>query len=118
MKATLRNYRQSPRKVRLVTNLIKGRSVKEALVVLSSLPKKAADPVKKLLASATANAKSAHNVDKDTLVIQNVRVDKGIVFKRYQPRARGRAAPIRKRTSHISVVLSEQPQNQNEKRKA
>ena len=108
MKATLKNYRQAPRKVRLIADLIKGKKVEQALATLSFLPKRAALPVKKLLESAIANAKERHNQDKDTLMIKNMRVDKGFVFMRHRARARGRSAPIRKRTSHISVELEVQ----------
>lgn len=106
MKASLSNYRQSPRKVRLVGNLIKGKRAADALVELSFLPKRAALPMKTLLESAIANAKVA-GVDKESLVVSTVRVDKGVVLKRRLPRARGMATPINKRTSHVTIVLSE-----------
>lgn len=105
MKAYLKNYRQSPRKVRLVADLIRGEKVDRALVLLSTADKRAASSVKKLVESAVSNAKSAKKSD---LIIKEIQVNEGIVFKRYKPRARGRAAPIRKKTSHISVVLGEQ----------
>ena len=114
MKATLKNYRQAPRKVRLIADLIKGKKVEHALATLSFLPKRAALPVKKLLESAIANAKERHNQDKDTLMIKNMRVDKGFVFMRHRARARGRSAPIRKRTSHISVELEVQQKEKRE----
>ena len=104
MKASLVNYRQSPRKVRLVGDLIKGKSVNTALVELSFLPKRAALPIEKLLRSAVANAKQT-GTDTDTLVVSNVRVDKGLVIKRRMPRARGMATPINKRTSHVEITL-------------
>lgn len=111
MKAFLKNYRQSPRKVRLVANLVKNKPVDRALTILSFLPKRAALPMKKLIESAVANAKQVNGTDKDNLIVQNVRVDKGFVFKRYRARARGRSAPIRKRTSHILVQLTEKESN-------
>lgn len=106
MKAFLKNYRQSPRKVRLVADIIRGKKVDSALTILSVGNKRAALPMKKLIESAVANAKTT-GAGKDDLVIKEIQVNEGIVFKRNQPRARGRAFPIRKKTSHISVVLGE-----------
>lgn len=116
MKATLKNYRQAPRKVRLVAAVVKGKRVDKALTLLSFLPKKAALSVKKLILSATANAKQGSGLERDALKIKNITVDKGFVFKRYRARARGRSAPIRKRTSHITVVLAEQERQKSEAR--
>lgn len=104
MKAQLTNYRQAPRKVRLVADLIKGKSVKDAKSELAFLVKRASLPIAKLLDSAVANAK-ASGVDVDTLFIKEVRVDKGIVLKRFTPRAFGRASQINKRSSHVVIVL-------------
>jgi large subunit ribosomal protein L22 len=109
MKAFLKNYRQSPRKVRLVGDLIKGKRVAEAFVYLDTLPKRASLPVKKLLSSAVANAKQTGISDKD-LYISNITVNKGIVMKRVMPRARGSASRINKRTSHIVLTLIEKSQ--------
>ena len=106
MKAFLKNYRQSPRKVALVAELIKGKRVAEALVLLENLPKRASLPIKKLLLSAVANAKSKE-VNEENLIVLNVTVDKGIVLKRIMPRARGSASRINKRTSHVTLVLAE-----------
>lgn len=106
MKAFLKNYRQSPRKVRLVGNLIKGKKVSEAQTELNALPKRAALPIKKLLDSAVANAKQV-GVEKENLLVSNVRVDKGIVFKRFMPRARGSSSRINKRNSHIEITLKD-----------
>ena len=102
--ASLKNYRQSPRKVRLVADLIKGKEVEQALNLLRFLDKRAALPLRKLLESAVANAKQA-NLSLDHLMVKEMRVDKGMVLKRQTPRARGTASPIRKRTSHVIVVL-------------
>ena len=110
MKAYLKNYRQSPRKVRLVAGLIKGKNVSEALVQLDFLAKRAGDPVKKLLLSAISNAKQM-GLEKENLIIKEVRVDKGIVMKRMMPRAMGSGARINKRTSHIALVLAEKSLN-------
>ena len=106
MKAFLKNYRQSPRKVRLVTDLIKGKRVADAFVYLDNLPKRASLPIKKLLSSAVSNAKQA-GISTDNLFVENVTVNKGLVMKRSMPRARGSASRINKRTSHITLTLIE-----------
>ncbi len=106
MKASLSNYRQAPRKVRLVADLIKGKSVARAELELKHLAKRAALPMEKLLASAVANAKVG-GADAENLIVKNVRVDKGLVMKRMMPRAFGRGAPIHKHTSHVELTLSE-----------
>ncbi len=106
MKASLKNYRQSPRKVRLVADALKGQHIADALTYLSFLPKRAALPLKKLLDSAIANAKQG-GADSANLIVADVRVDKGIVLKRMMPRARGSASRINKRTSHVHLALRE-----------
>ena len=110
MKAYLKNYRQAPRKVRLVTDLVKGKSVEEAIVILDFLPKRAGFPVKKLLLGAVANA-SQLGIDKENLFVKELRVDKGIVMKRMMPAAMGVGHRINKRTSHINLVLGEKIQS-------
>lgn len=104
MKAVLKNYRQSPRKVRLLADLIRGKKVADALNTLSFIDKRAAEPFAKVVRSAQANAKQ-QGADLGKLIIKNVVVNKGTVIKRYMPRARGSASPIRKRSSHITVEL-------------
>ena len=106
MKATLSNYRQSPRKVRLVADLIKGKSIAIAETELAFLVKRAATPFHKLLMSAVANALQA-GASKDALYVKDVRVDKGVTLKRSMPRAMGRASRINKRASHVIIVLAE-----------
>jgi large subunit ribosomal protein L22 len=106
MKAYLKNYRQAPRKVRLVANLIKGKSVAVADLELKHLAKRAALPMEKLLASAVANAKVA-GIDAENLMVKDVTVDKGIVMKRQMPRAFGRASAIHKHSSHVTLTLAE-----------
>ncbi len=106
MKAFLKNYRQAPRKVRLVGNLIKGKKVEVAAVELKHLAKRAALPMEKLLASAVANARVL-GADVDNLIVKNVEVNQGIVMKRMMPRAFGRGAPIMKKTSRVTITLSE-----------
>lgn len=104
--ASLKNYRQSPRKMRLIANLVRGKSVVQASDILHSLNKKAATPFSHLLKSAIANAKNNHNLEKDGLIIKELRVDAGYTLKRRMPRARGVAYPINKRTSHVKMVLA------------
>ena len=107
MKAYLKDYRQSPRKVRLVTDLVRGKKVDEALKALDFVNKKAAQAVQKLIRSAKANAVS-EGKNADSLVIKSARVDEGTMFRRYRARARGVAAPIQRRNSHIHIELGEQ----------
>ena len=104
--AKLNDYRQSPRKVRLVTNLVKGKSVENAINALTILEKRAADPLKQLIESAVANAKNNFNLERDVLFVKEFRVDAGEIMYRRMPRARGTAFPIRKRTSRVSLVLA------------
>lgn len=105
-KAHLKNYRQSPRKVRLVASSVRGKSVAEALDILSFVPNRAAEPLQKLLASAKANA-LAMNLPADNLKIKELRVDEGPTLYRSMPRSRGMANPIRKRTSHVTIIVVE-----------
>ena len=106
MKAFLKNYRQSPRKVRLVAGLIKGKSVAQAIAELDFLAKRAGLPIKKLLLSAVANAKQM-GIESENLFIKELRVDKGIVMKRMMPAAMGTGHRINKRTSHLNLLLAE-----------
>ena len=106
MKAFLKNYRQSPRKVRLVAGLIKGKNVAQAVAELDFLAKRAGLPIKKLLLSAVANAKQM-GIESDNLFIKELRVDKGIVMKRMMPAAMGTGHRINKRTSHLNLLLAE-----------
>ena len=104
MKASVKNYRQAPRKVRLIANLVRGKQVDHALDVLAHTKKRAAEPFAKLIKSAVANAKEAGENTED-LVVKTVMVDKGFTFKRFRARARGRAARIDKHTSHVKLEL-------------
>ncbi len=106
MKAYLKNYRQSPRKVRLVAGLIKKKSVPEAIAELDFLAKRAGTPMKKLLMSAVANAKDS-GIDLNDLFVKELKVDKGVTLKRIMPAAMGSAHRINKRTSNISLTLGE-----------
>lgn len=104
--AKLSSYRQSPRKVRLVADLVRGKSVEIAILELHHRSKRAAPIFEKLIRSAVANAKVL-GMDEKTLVVSEIRVDKGAILKRSRPRAHGRAFPIHKHTSHILVSLSD-----------
>ncbi|MEK7613589.1 MAG: 50S ribosomal protein L22 [Patescibacteria group bacterium] len=104
MKATLKNYRQSPRKVRLVTDLVKGKTLSEAMTLLKFNIKRASDPILKLLASAAANAQKQGENPSD-LVVSNITVNEAPTMFRMMPRARGSAYRIRKRSSHVTVTL-------------
>lgn len=104
--AKLKNYRQAPRKVRLVADLIRGKSIDRARAQLMTLPKRASDPMLKLLNSAVANATQKEGVSAADLYISKIEVNGGIIFTRYMPRARGKASPIQKKTSHITLALS------------
>jgi large subunit ribosomal protein L22 len=103
-KAILKNYRQSSRKVRLVADAVRGKSVEEAILNLRFMTKRASDPIKKVIESALANAKN-NSVPTEGLIIKEISVNGGVTLKRWMPRARGSASAIKKRTSHISVVL-------------
>ncbi|OGH84327.1 MAG: 50S ribosomal protein L22 [Candidatus Magasanikbacteria bacterium RIFOXYA2_FULL_44_8] len=107
--AKLSYLKIGPRKVRLVVDLIRGRSVVRAQNTLSLLNKLAAKPVLKLLNSAVANAKHNFQIEKDNLRVAKITVDGGPVLKRWMPKAHGRATPIRERTSHINLTLVEMP---------
>lgn len=106
--ASLTNYRQSPRKVRLVASLIKGKTVAQALNILMVTTKRASDPMVKLLNSALANAKD-RGVSTEGLFIKECRVNQGLTMKRFMPGARGSAFSIRKKTSHVHLVLDNKP---------
>jgi len=104
--AQLNSYRQSPRKVRLVADAIRGKSAKEAKIKLDFITKRATGPLHKLLNSAIANAKNL-GADVENLWVKAITVDGGAILYRRRPASRGSAHPIRKRTSHITVVLQE-----------
>jgi len=106
MKAKLKNYRQSPRKVRLVTNLIKGKGVERASKELDFVNKRASRAIKKLLDSAVSNAKENDSSPKENLFVKSATVDDGRTLYRIRRRARGSAHRIRKRTSNVSLTLA------------
>lgn len=103
--ATLNRLRMSPRKVRLAAALIRGRRAAEARLQLQFARKAAARPILKLLQSAIANAAHNHRLAPESLVVKSVTVDGGQILYRWQPRAMGRATPIRKRTSQVTIML-------------
>jgi len=107
--AKARFVRVSPRKARRVIDLVRGRSVADALDILRWAPQAASEPVAKVIASAAANAQNNNGLDPATLVVATVYADEGPTAKRIRPRAQGRAFRIRRRTSHITVVVESRP---------
>lgn len=107
VKASLNYSRVSPQKARLVANVVRGQDVSEAIKNLTFLNKKSAGLIKKLIESAVANADYKKTIDLDKLYVKTIWVDEGPVLKRFRPRAQGRATGVRKRMSHINVVLDE-----------
>lgn len=105
--ATLKYARISARKVKIVADLIRGKDVTEALAIVKFTPKAASDIIEKLLKSAIANAENNHNMDSKNLYIKEIYANQGPTLKRIRPAAKGSAVRIRKRTSHITIVLSE-----------
>ncbi len=115
-RAVAKYVRMSPRKVRLVTNLIRGKDLEEARQILDYCPKAAARVVAKVLASAAANAENNNRIPPERLYVLNAFVDEGPTLKRFRPRALGRATRINKRTSHITVILEEREEETAKKR--
>ncbi len=111
-KAVEKYLRISPRKVKLVIDLVKEKKVEDAVNILSFTPKKAAGIIKKAVNSAAANAVENHGMSEDDLFISKIYVNEGPILKRFRPRARGRATRIRKRTSHITVIVSDGKQEE------
>ena len=114
--AKLNHLRMSPRKVRLAANLVRGMDVDEAETQLAHMPKRATEPLRKLLRSAIANAEHNFQKERATLFIQTLMVNEGTPLKRYRPRAFGRASDIRKRVSHITLALGERAQTKKARR--
>jgi large subunit ribosomal protein L22 len=108
VRAKLRFVRVSPRKARLVADLIRGKGSEEAMNILTFTKKAASKILIKLLKSAIANATQKKTIDIDRLYVKKIAVDQGPTMKRFQPRAMGRATTIRKRSSHITIVLDEE----------
>lgn len=116
--AKARFVRMSARKVRLVADLVRGLPIAQALDTLKFMNKAASKPVEKTIRSAVANADHNAHLDKDALTLAKITVDKGMVLKRWRPRAFGRAAPIHKHSCHITVILSDQPKKSKDKESA
>ncbi len=106
-KATAKMVRISSRKVKLVIDLVRGKSVGEALAILRFTPKAASPVVEKLIQSAVANAEHNYNMDVEDLYVKEIFANEGPTLKRFRPRAQGRATAIMKRTSHITCVVAE-----------
>ncbi len=106
-KAVVRDVRMSPRKMRVIANLVRGKRVDEAMAMLKSTPKRAGEIIRKLLISAVANAEHKGNSDVDRLVVRGCSIDNGAILKRWMPRAMGRANRIQRRTSHVTIVVAE-----------
>ena len=106
--ATAKYLRGSTRKARLVTQAIKGKPVEEAAALLRFIPQKAAGDVARVLKSATANAENNHNLSAEDLVVFDAVANEGPTIKRFQPRAQGRAFPIHKPMTHITIVVADQ----------
>lgn len=113
--ASLQNYRISPRKVRVVADMIRGKNVHMAKLILDNGSKKARHPISALIDSAIANASHNFKIDGADLVVKEIRVDKGFTLKRSMPMSRGTAFPIKKRTSHISITLAPAPKKAEKK---
>jgi len=105
--ATAKYIRGSTRKVRLVTQVIRGRPVEEASAILRFMPQHAARDVARVLASATANAENNHNLSAGDLVVADAQANEGPTIKRWRPRAQGRAFPIHKPMTHITIVVAD-----------
>lgn len=106
-KAYLRGLRITPRKVKIVLDLVRGKDAATAVAILQNTPNASAAPVLKLLKSAMANAENNHNMDVSKLYVASCSVSQGPTLKRIRPRAQGRAYRINKKTSHITLVLKE-----------
>lgn len=117
IQAKLKNLRISPRKARIVTNLLKNMDVNEALIQIKYIVKKSSKPIEKLLKSAIANAENNFGLDKNNLYVYDVQVGEGVKFKRWLPRAFGRATPLIKRSCHIVITLAERVEGKNRKTK-
>lgn len=116
IKASLNYYRMAPRKMRLVADLIRGKSIEEARIQLSLLSKRAAQPISKLLESAISNAKNNFGVKEENInnfYIKIIFVNEGPKLKRWRPVARGSAHEIQKKTSHITLILSDKPKSES-----
>jgi large subunit ribosomal protein L22 len=106
-RAVSKHLRITPRKARLVGDMIRGKRVEDALMILDFVPRKAARLISKTLRSVIANAENTQRVDVDRLYVSRITVDEGVTMKRFLPRAHGRATPLKKRSSHVTIVVDE-----------
>jgi large subunit ribosomal protein L22 len=106
-RARVKWVKSSPRKIQRVIDLLRGKPAAEALAILKFMPQKGARILEKVIKSAMANAKNNYKMNEAALVIREIYANKGIIMRRWQPRARGRAFPILKRTSHVTVCLAD-----------
>ena len=106
-RAIVRNVRMTPRKIKLICDLIRGKDAGEAMAIIMNTPKAACEPMEKLLKSAIANAENNFNMDRNNLYVSECYVCPGPMLKRIRPRAQGRAYRILKRTSHVTLVVKE-----------
>ncbi|MDD5033030.1 MAG: 50S ribosomal protein L22 [Candidatus Pacebacteria bacterium] len=118
IKAKLRYLKTAPRKTRLLADLVRGMSLKDAEMSLKFNEKKSSTPILKLLKSAESNARNNHKIGPENLFVKEIKVDEGPVLKRHMPRARGRATVIRRRMSHVTVVLAEKPVKELKEKKS
>ena len=107
VQATAKNVRISPRKVRLVIDVVRGKRVNQALATLQFMPQKAAREVYKVVKSAAANAENNHDLDAEALIVKRIFANEGPTLKRFRPRSRGRVSPLLKRSSHITAIVEE-----------
>jgi large subunit ribosomal protein L22 len=110
--------RVSPKKARAIANLIRGKNASQSVIMLANMPQSGASAIKKVLVSAMANAETNNNLEKSELTIAKITVNAGPVLKRYQPRAKGSASPIKKRTSHIEIVVAGEVKTKAPKKEA
>lgn len=106
-RAVSKHLRITPQKARLVGDMIRGKRVEEALMILDFTPRKAARLISKTLKSVIANAEHTQSVDVDKLYVSRIVIDEGVTAKRFLPRAHGRATPLKKRSSHVTIVVDE-----------
>ncbi|PSM32481.1 50S ribosomal protein L22 [Haliangium sp. UPWRP_2] len=106
-KAVLRQVRISPRKMRIIANLVRGRRVDDAMAMLKSTPKRSGEVIRKLLLSAVANAEHKGQTDVDSLIVRGCSIDNGPIIKRWMARAMGRANRIQRRTSNVTVIVGQ-----------
>ena len=111
-KASLKNSRVAPRKARIIADLVRGKNVERALAELKFLNKRHAEKIAKLISSAASNADANDSKSRKNLVVESIEVNSGKTMKRYRPASRGRAAPMRKKLSHIHVTLSGKDSNE------